>query len=194
MGVMETELKKKVRRTRISKIILCTIAGVGLLSVALLAPNAVQVMKMFESGEKRKKLHKSRIKTALNRLISEGAIRKVEKNNKLYFELTPKGQKKLGDLYRYQLVMKKPKKWDGKWRIVSFDIYEKRRDVRDKLRRTLKSVGFLQLHQSMWIYPYDCEDLVTLLKSDLRMGRNVLYIIADRVEADTKLKKHFDVF
>jgi len=45
----------------------------------------------------------------------------------------------------------------------------------------------------MWIYPYDCEDFLALLKTDFRMGRNVLYIIADRVEADKKLRQHFNL-
>ena len=193
MGVLEADLKKELRRTKISKIILSTLAIVGLMSVALVAPNAVQILKMFESGKKRKTRYDYRVQTALSRLIGEGSISKLEKGGMLYFELTPKGRKKLGDLYRYQLLMKKPKKWDGKWRIVSFDIYEKRRNVRDKFRYTLKSLGFVQLHKSMWIYPYDCEDLVALLKSDFSMGRNVLYIIADRVEADKRLKQYFSL-
>ena len=193
MGILEADLKKELRRTKISKIILGTLAVVGLMSVALTAPNTIQILKMFESGKKRKTRYDYRVRTALSRLIDEGSIRKIERDGRSYFELTPKGRKKLGDLYKYQLLMKKPKKWDGKWRIVSFDIYEKRRKVRDKFRYTLKLLGFLQLHKSMWIYPYDCEDLVTLLKSNFSMGRNVLYIIADRVEADKRLRQHFSL-
>jgi len=188
---LESDLKKQRRRTQIGKIILGSIAVAGLVSVALLAPNVLQAIKTLEGGKKRKKETHYRVQSALSRLVEDGSLRKMEKNNKFYFELTDKGRKKLGDLYQYQQLVKKPKKWDGKWRIVSFDIYEKRRGMRDKLRYTLKSIGFLQLHKSMWIYPYDCEDFLTLLKSDLSMGRNVLYIIADRVEADFKIRDHF---
>lgn len=193
MGELEADLKRQIKRTQIKKIILGSIAAAGILSVALAAPNAMQIMRMLEGGKRRRKNSDDRVKSALSKLIEDGSIRRVEKNGKLFFELTGKGQKKLGDLYRYQRLVKRPKKWDGKWRIVSFDVYEKRRDVRDKLRYTLKSIGFLQLHKSIWIYPYDCEDFLTLLKSDLKMGRNVLYIIADRVEADRKIRDHFSL-
>lgn len=191
MGILEAELKKNLRRTKITKIILLTIGVAGILSVALVAPNMLQVLKMFESKKKYKTKPNYRIQTALSRLIDGGSIRKVDHGGQLYFELTDKGRKKLEGLSRFHSLLKKPKQWDGKWRIVSFDIHEKRRGVRDKLRQTLKSVGFLQLHQSMWIYPYDCEDLISLLKTDLQVGKNVLYIIADKVESDKDIKRRF---
>jgi DNA-binding transcriptional regulator PaaX len=193
MGILEEESQKKLKRVKITKIVLGTIAVAGALSVALVAPNVLQVMKMFNTGKGRKMKAEYGVNRALSRLINDGSIKKVEIKNKFYFELTSKGRKKLGELFRYHLLLKKPKRWDGRWRIVSFDVYEKRRNVRDKLRYILKRVGFLQLHQSMWVYPYDCEDLVALLKSDLHVGRNVLYIIADKIESDTRLKKYFEV-
>ena len=136
MGILETDLKKEIKRTKVRKIILRSIAAVGLMSVAVVAPNVIQVLKLFEGNKKRKTLYNYRIQTALSRLIRDSDIRKEEKNQKMYFELTEKGRTKLGELYKYQRLVKKPKKWDGKWRIVSFDIYEKRRSVRDKFRYT----------------------------------------------------------
>ena len=193
MGDLERDLKNQTRRTKIGRIILATVATAGLMSVALVAPNIMQSLKFLEGGNKRVTKDRHRVQTSLDKLLRDGSLRKVEKGNKVYFEITDKGRKRLGDLYRYQKFIKKPKKWDRRWRVVSFDIYEKRRNARDRFRHTLKSLGFLQLHKSMWVYPYDCEDLITLLKGDFKMGKNVLYIIADKIEADSKLKKHFDL-
>lgn len=193
MGILEEELKKNLRRTKITKIILMTLGAVGVMSVALVAPNAIQVLKMFEGKKKYKTKLGYRIQSALTRLIDDGSIKKTKNNGKPHFELTLKGREKLENLSRFYSLVKKPKKWDGKWRIVSFDVNEKRRSVRDKLRYTLRLVGFHQLHQSMWIYPYDCEDLVSLLKTDLHVGKNVLYIIADKVESDKNIKKYFEL-
>ena len=134
MGNLEKSLKSQIRRTNVSKIILSAIAVTGLMSMALIAPNALQVMKMFDGNNKRKRSYDNRFKSSLSKLIDEGAIRRVEKSGKIYFEITNKGLKKLGDLYRYQMLLVKPKRWDGKWRVVSFDIYEKRRNARDKFR------------------------------------------------------------
>lgn len=163
------------------------------MSVALVAPNAIQVLKMFEGKKKYKTKSDYRIQTALTRLMGDGSIKKTQNNGKFYFELTAKGREKLESLSRFHSLVKKPKRWDGKWRIVSFDVNEKRRSVRDKLRYTLRLVGFHQLHQSMWIYPYDCEDLISLLKTDLHVGKNVLYIIADKIESDKDIKKRFEL-
>lgn len=193
MGIIEEELKKELRRTKIKQILLTTIKTTGLISLAVLAPNAIQVLKMLEGNKKHKTKSSYRVQTALARLINDGSISKIEKNGRVYFELTDFGRKKMDNLSKFHSLIKKPKKWDGKWRIVSFDVFEKRRSVRDKLRYTLKSVGFCQLHQSMWVYPYDCEDLISLLKTDLHVGKNVLYIIADKIENDKNIRKLFGI-
>ena len=52
-------------------------------------------------------------------------------------------------------------------------------------------IGFLRLKDSVWVYPYDCEDLVTLMKADFKIGKDILYIIAETIENDSWLKKEF---
>ena len=53
-----------------------------------------------------------------------------------------------------KLKMAKRKKWDGKWRVIIFDIPEKLRGKRDLLRKELNNFGFMQLQRSVWAYPY----------------------------------------
>jgi len=43
--------------------------------------------------------------------------------------------------------------WDGKWRMVLFDIGEAQSAQRDRLRRYLRSAGFGYLQHSVWISP-----------------------------------------
>ncbi len=87
--------------------------------------------------------------------------------------------------------IQKPKRWDKKWRVLIFDIRERQRGIRDKLRRALINIGFARLQNSVWIYPYDCEDLVTLLKADFRIGKDILYLVVDELEFDRPILKHF---
>ena len=75
--------------------------------------------------------------------------------------------------------------------MVIFDIWERRRGVRDKLRRTLEKAGFRRVQDSVWVCPYDCEELVAFLRADLRLGEGILYLIAEGVENDAKLRKLF---
>jgi len=85
----------------------------------------------------------------------------------------------------------KKRKWDKRWRIVIFDIPERRKSVRTRLRRFMNEYGFVRLQDSVWIYPYDCEDLIALAKANFRIGADVLYIIVEKLERDKYLREHF---
>lgn len=45
-------------------------------------------------------------------------------------------------------------KWDGRWRILSYEIPEKKRELRDKLRREVSGWGLGPWHRSFWITPH----------------------------------------
>jgi len=139
-----------------------------------------------------KKNHKKRrqkeiIKRARERLISKGLL--YYKDG--FLGLTEKGKQELKKFELKDWKLEKPKKWDGRWRMLIFDIPERKRMVRDKVRQTLVSIGFIKVQQSVWIYPYDCEDLVALLKADFKIGKDLLYLIVDSMENDKNLRQVF---
>ncbi|OGK14391.1 hypothetical protein A3I50_01615 [Candidatus Roizmanbacteria bacterium RIFCSPLOWO2_02_FULL_37_9] len=45
-------------------------------------------------------------------------------------------------------------KWDSKWRILSYEIPEKKREIRDKLRREISGWGLGPWHRSFWLTPH----------------------------------------
>lgn len=104
-------------------------------------------------------------RTALSRSLKTGEINKViGKDNKVYFRLAPAGKSKL--VRRYPLSQLRDKRWDGRWRIVIFDIPEKKRDYRERLRNDLIALGFGKLQESIYITPLDIlVDLKEMLKS-----------------------------
>ena len=55
----------------------------------------------------------------------------------------------------------------------------------------MKEVGFVCLQDSVWVYPYDCEEFMALLKAELRVGKDVLYAIVERIENDKTIRTHF---
>jgi DNA-binding transcriptional regulator PaaX len=129
----------------------------------------------------------------LSRLIKAGYITFAEENGKKRLQLTKKGEWFAARIGEGTLIPKKPKRWDGKWRMLVFDIPERRRKSRDQIRLTLTGLGFKRLQDSVWVYPYDCEDFITVIKADMRLGRDVLYVIADKIENDASLRSHFGV-
>ena len=108
-----------------------------------------------------------------------------------FIVLTGKGESRLAQIERMNYELPKPARWDRKWRVVSFDIKEKRKRVRELLRTTLQAVGFVHLHHSVWVYPFDCEDFLSLLRADYHIGVEILYIIAEYIENDGWLRRRF---
>ena len=87
-------------------------------------------------------------KTTLNVLEREGLIEKSEAS----YKLTSLGFKEL--FLRFPFFRFLKEKWDGKWRILSYEIPEKKRDLRDKLRREVAGWGLGPLHRSFWLTPH----------------------------------------
>jgi len=183
---------KRAKRIPISNIVLSTIAVGGLLALALVAPNAVQMLKLFGYGE-RKRDSSHQVNRAFLHLKEKGFVVLEEKGGNKFVRLTTKGKKRLQYFQKKEWVFKKPRRWDGKWRVVIFDIKEKKRGTRDKFRAELQSIGFVRLQNSVWIFPYDCEEILIMLKADIRIGKDVLYLVSERVENDAHLKKFFNL-
>jgi phenylacetic acid degradation operon negative regulatory protein len=55
--------------------------------------------------------------------------------------------------------------WDGKWRVILFDLPEEQRESRRALRKKLQSNGFGCLQRSAWITPDPLHDLALELRS-----------------------------
>lgn len=191
MGNLEKDIANKIRTSKIQGTILQTIAAAGILSVAILAPNAVKVISStFGLDKIISKNTKRSINESRSRLIKKGLVTYSKDG---FLSLTPLGIKVLEKLERRNFKIAKPKKWDGKWRVLIFDIKETHRGIRDNIRKTLNQIGFIKLQNSVWVYPYDCEDYITLLKTDFKIGKEVLYMIADKIENEKTLLKHFDL-
>ena len=185
MGKLEKINKQKTKRANLQKIILQTIATAGVLSIALVAPNVLGVMAKL--GIIPNKRQKEYVSSSASKLVRRGLLFYDGKK----YRLTSNGE---NILRRWQFVdfkLQKPKRWDGKWRVVIFDIPEKKRKVRDQIRRLFNQAGLYYLQDSVWVYPYDCEDILTLLKTDLGVGKDILYLIVEELENDKHLRKFF---
>ena len=107
--------------------------------------------------------------------------------------LTDQGKRyaKREEFFGSTLQIKRPKKWDHLWRIVSFDIPEKKRLFRDILRNHLKTIGFKELQHSVFIFPFPCESEMLALTELYNATRYVRIITAQKIDNETALKKHF---
>ena len=117
----------------------------------------VSVYPEYHEIKRKMRYQKERKKFArfITYLKGRGYIKtKIGKNRKGVL-LTPRGMEKI-----LQITIKrtdKKKRRDGKWQMIIFDIPEKYRKTRNRLRRALKELGYQKLQQSVWVCPYDVQ-------------------------------------
>ncbi len=185
MGQIEQENKKRTRRKNLQRMILGSVAVAGILGISVLAPNVIGAMGKLGILPSRRQ--KEFIRASRDRLVRRGFL--VYEGKML--RLTSSGERYLRNLAVRDFATSAPRRWDKKWRVLIFDIPEKRKALRDKVRTTLMHIGFVRLQDSVWVYPYDCEDLIVMLKADFRIGKDLLYMVVDVLEYDTPLKRRF---
>lgn len=121
----------------------------------------------------------------VSRLLVTQQIEKQVKNGRVKIKITPKGLKRLSlelDLEKFSR-----KKWDKKWRVVIFDVAEKRRKKRDYLREKLKSLGFGMLQESVWISPFPIENELIELFQTLNFKGEILVSRSEILVGDQKM-------
>ncbi len=140
----------------------------------------------------RGKVDKKKFKDSFYYLKKKGYINFENKNKQIYISLTKKGKKRAGKYQIDDLKIKIPKKWDKKWRLIIFDIPNKQGIKREAFRGKLKEFGFYQLQKSVWIYPYECQKEIKLLREFFGLTSKHLKIVTtDELEDDQFLRRKF---
>ncbi|RJQ35827.1 hypothetical protein C4568_00120 [Candidatus Parcubacteria bacterium] len=108
-----------------------------------------------------------------------------------YVSITAKGLVAFGQVALKTKQLLENRSWDGKLRVVAFDIPERYASLRDKLRTILKQAGFEKLQQSIWIFPHDCKELIDLIQNEPVLKKYVLYGIMVQLQNEDHIKKLF---
>ena len=188
-------LAKGNKRVPIQIIALRTLYATGVITTALVAPKMLEMFPEFDRGKSHRKELYKRADQALYRLQAKKLITfsKVDGRRPIV-HLTKRGKKEITKIVLRQYKISETIVWDGKWRVLIFDIRETRRTVRNRLRRLLSSAGLLRLQDSVWIHPYPCDEFVALVRAHLRSGTGeLLYFIAEGLEADRRLREYFNL-
>ena len=192
MGVVETEARKVRRTGQIQNAILTTLLVGGMIAIG--AAPRLDLLKLLGARKRNPYRLKYQINDTLLRLVRKGLVTFVEKDGRKFARLTPAGTKQLElEQQKAALRLQKNKRWDKRWRVIIFDIPERRRGVRGRLRAIMQECGFVRLQDSVWVYPHDCEELMVLLKAELKAGSFVLYMVVEKIENDLWLKNHFSL-
>jgi len=92
-----------------------------------------------------------------------------------------------------KMGIKKPTKWDKKWRIVMFDIPEKLKRLRDSLRFHFREIGLIELQKSVLVFPYPCDNEIEFILELYNARRYVRFVLADKIDNELHLMKKFNL-
>jgi len=124
---------------------------------------------------------------SIKNLVESGCVKMIQSDNKSYLKLTKKGKNKLNCIKLERSGVLVPTAWDGLWRIIILDIPEKRKNEREALRYLLKKADFTCIKNTVWISPYPYEHLFINIKKDLELGTELMIIVTDNLDEETKL-------
>ena len=104
--------------------------------------------------------------------------------------LTENGKKKALAYKIDEMKITEPARWDKKWRLVIFDIPEKKKRAREALREKLKELGFKELQKSVFVHPFESKDEVDFIVEFFAIRPYVRFLRSDFItnEADLKLR------
>jgi DNA-binding transcriptional regulator PaaX len=173
-------------------LLLRSLAVAGVISIALVAPKMTRLLKGLDRPAKNRAQLYRRITQGIKRLEQEGLVTVSGEYANRRVRITEKGREVMKQIEFGEYVIPEPAFWDGKWRVLIFDIREKRRRVRTQLRRLLQGAGFVRVQDSVWVYPYPCDDFISLVRAHLKSGVGEIRIfVAEALESDKDLREHF---
>ena len=139
-------------------------------------------------------INRKKLQDSISNLYKSKMIdMKESKDGIIEMTLTDKG-KKVVFLYNFeQMKIPKMKRWDKKWRIITFDIPERLKKARNALRSKLRELGFAKYQKSVFIYPYECKNEIDFVIEFFNLRPYVRYNEAENCDDDLNFKKYFEL-
>lgn len=171
--------------------------GVGtFLLASMIMPGLPMAIKPFLDEKRKreenewKKFNTWRLRQVLRRMHEQKLVEVIEENGMQIVKISEKGNKKLLK-YDLETLELKNKKWDGKWRIIIYDIFSQKREERELFRKTLKRLKFLQLQRSVYLIPFKCYDEIEYLRQVCRVDTEVLILTVSGLENEKVYREYF---
>lgn len=176
------------------------LVGIGLfVAGSLVMPNLPLALKPLLDKQRKdevkawKRFNIPYLRRSLDRLEKQKLVEVGEENGMQFVKITSQGRKRLIKMALDELAVEKPRVWDGRWRLISFDLPEKLANTRKVLVEYLKAWGFYLLHESVYLHAYPCFKQVEFLREYLRVGEYVRIMTVSEIENDKLFRDFFGV-
>ena len=143
-------------------------------------------------GKEWRAINKDSLHTAIKALYTSRLIdEQIHDDGSVALMLSEEGKRRALRFTLEEMKIKKPKAWDGKWRVIIFDVPERKRKARDALRGHLRQMDFYELQKSVFVHPYPCGDEIDFITELFEMRPYVRQIMAEAIDNELHLKKLF---
>jgi len=144
-------------------------------------------------SRKWRKINEEKLKKDISQLYQTKLIKREENpDGSITITLTDKGKLKALN-YNLDNIKIEKGSWDKKWRMVVFDVPERKRRGRDALRDKIKKIGFYELQKSVWVCPYECKDQIDFIIEFFDLRKYVRFAIVESIDNELHLKKIFNL-
>lgn len=194
MAKRDKKVKKEPKKYITAEVILGILKTGALLGLAVTAPGVLRLFKDFDKKKPWDEYYPSTIERVAARLYRQGKVEISYQGGVTAVKISSKGKI---DILKYDLSrlnITPQKNWDGKWRLVIFDISTKYNKIRNLIRGKLQAMGFYKFQESVFIYPYPCEKEIQYLREVLNVPHAIKLIRADKIENDRELRKIFKLY
>lgn len=176
------------------------LVGAGLfVASSMVIPNLPLALKPFLDHQRRKEMKAWKrfnlpyLKRTLERLEKQKLIEITYEEGIQVVKITGAGQRRILKYAIDELAVEKPRIWNGKWTLVSYDIPNALKKQREIFQEYLKAWGFYPLHESVFLHAYPCEKQVEFLRAYLGIGKLVRIFSVSKIENDELFKDYFGV-
>ena len=178
-----------MKRDTKKKILLLILAGVSL-SLSKSPRGYLKIIKGLPEGLK--EIKKRRLYELVREFYNDRLVSYKENEEGLTEIILTKDGEKIALKFKLDdIKIKKPKKWDKQWRIVIFDIPNKFKKAREAIRKKLKELGFIKLQESVFVFPYECENEINFIVEVFQIRPFIRFIRANSISNEEQLMISF---
>ena len=171
------------------KILLLLEAGVAL-SLSGSPRTCFRIIR--ECGRELRRIEARALREAIRKLYENKLVdARDNPDGSTTITLTQEGKYKALTYKLDAMEIKRPASWDKKWRVILFDIPEKRRKLRDALRRHFRELGCYELQKSVFVHPFECRDEIDFLIEFYHTRPFVRFLVAEHIDNARHLEQKF---
>lgn len=133
-----------------------------------------------------------RLRQVIKRMQNSKLVEIKEEEGIPIIKITDRGKQKLLR-YKVDEMVLDESNWDGKWRLIIYDVASTKRANSEMFRTMLNKLRFLKLQKSVYLTPFKCEDEIEYLRLLFEVGNEVQILKVGSLENEAAYRRYFGI-